>query len=127
VNIDLLSVALTIVAHKCTTFLFALAPCLDKFSFWAPGQRKFDVDVEGTAVNDIDVIQIGGQANKAITRLITVTVNDGQLSIEFKFNIPKVTSILNVGHLVDHRGLDSPACQTTTCDRWTIPRSQALR
>jgi Malectin domain len=94
-------------------------------SYTAPNKRIFDVDVEGTAVNDIDVVQIGGQANKAITRLVTVTVNDGQLSIAFKFNIPKVTPILDLGLMIDCG--DSPAFQTITCGRWTIPRSRALR
>jgi Malectin domain len=94
-------------------------------SYTAPNKRIFDVDVEGTAVNDIDVVQIGGQANKAITRLVTVTVIDGQLSIAFKFNIPKVTPILDLGLLIDCG--DLPAFQTITCDRWTIPRSRALK
>jgi Malectin domain len=60
----------------------------------APGQRIFDVDVEGTAVIDLDLVQIGGQANKAITRLVTVAVNDGQLSLAFKLNNPQVTPTL---------------------------------
>jgi Malectin domain len=80
---------------------------LTNFSYWAPGQRKFGVDVEGTTVNDIDVVQIAGQGNRAITRLVTVAVNDGQLSIAFKFSVPKVTPILNFGLLIDRGGLTS--------------------
>jgi Malectin domain len=66
--------------------LLTFSVCAE-FSLTAPGQRIFDVNVEGTAVDDLDLVQIGGQANKAITRLVTVAVNDGQLSIIF---IPQV-------------------------------------
>jgi Malectin domain len=92
------------------------------FSYTAPNKRIFDVDVEGTAVNDIDVFQIAGQANRSITRLVTVDVNDGQLSIAFKVNVPKVTPILDARLLIDHGGLTS-----ISCGRWTIPRSRVLR
>jgi hypothetical protein len=63
----------------------------------------FDVDVEGTAINDI-VLPV---PSAAITRLVTVTVSDGQLSIAFMLNVPKVTSTLSLKLGLDHRGLIS--------------------
>ncbi|MCI4066241.1 malectin domain-containing carbohydrate-binding protein [Micromonospora sp. R77] len=48
----------------------------------AAGQRVFNVDVEGTAINNIDIFAAVGR-NAALTRTATVTVTDGQLNIGF--------------------------------------------
>jgi hypothetical protein len=58
----------------------------------------FDVDVEGTAINDI-VLPV---PSTAITRLVTVTVTDGQLSIAFRLNVPQVTPTLLLKIGCDH-------------------------
>jgi hypothetical protein len=68
-----------------------------------PNKRMFDVDVEGTAINDI-VLPV---PSAAITRLVTVTVSDGQLSIAFRLNVPKVTPTLLLELGRDHRALIS--------------------
>lgn len=51
--------------------------------FTAAGLRVFSVNVEGTAVNNIDVFTQAGGANKALVKTVTVTVADGQLNITF--------------------------------------------
>jgi Malectin domain len=54
------------------------------FSFTAAGVRLFDVSAEGKLIEDIDIFQqAGGQAFRAITREIAVTVLDGVLSLQF--------------------------------------------
>ncbi|MFC4150075.1 malectin domain-containing carbohydrate-binding protein [Micromonospora mangrovi] len=48
----------------------------------AAGQRVFNVNVEGTAINNIDIFAAVGR-NAALTRTATVSVTDGQLDIGF--------------------------------------------
>jgi Malectin domain len=59
------------------------------FSFTTPLARIFDVDVEGTMLNDIDVVQIANNtAFTAVTRKATVLVRDSSLTIQFLINVP---------------------------------------
>jgi len=49
----------------------------------ACGQRVFDVNVEGTAINGLDVFCQAGGRNIALIKSFSVTVSDGQLNISF--------------------------------------------
>ncbi|MBB5234091.1 NPCBM/NEW2 domain-containing protein [Deinococcus budaensis] len=51
----------------------------------APGQRLFDVNLEGGAaeLQDFDVFREAGGAGRAIVRTLPVTVRDGELNIDF--------------------------------------------
>jgi Malectin domain len=58
-------------------------------SFTTPLARIFDVDVEGTTLNDIDVVQLANNtAFTAVTRKATVLVRDSLLTIQFLTNVP---------------------------------------
>jgi len=59
--------------------------------FTEPGKRVFDIDVEGTALADVDIVQLGGGlARKAMTLDVSATVSDGFLDISFLNNDPKI-------------------------------------
>jgi len=59
--------------------------------FTEPGKRVFDIDVEGTALSDVDIVQLGGDlARKAMTLDVSTTVSDGFLNINFLNNNPKI-------------------------------------
>jgi Malectin domain len=57
------------------------------------GARVFDVNVEGSPRNDIDIVRLGGNlAYKAVTVVFyPVIVNDGFLTINFMDNVPLVS------------------------------------
>jgi IPT/TIG domain/Malectin domain len=58
-------------------------------SFEKRGERVFDVKIEGKEIADIDLIKYGGGIpNKALTREMPVTIDDGFLSLEFIKNEP---------------------------------------
>jgi Malectin domain len=55
-----------------------------ELEFNKPGQRLFSVDIEGTVLSDIDIVQqAGGFGNKAIKREAAVPVADGFLTLLF--------------------------------------------
>jgi hypothetical protein len=64
--------------------------------FWSsPGQRLFDVRIEGTTVlSNFDMVAVAGKL-RAIDRTFTVQVSDGRLDIDFapRVNYPKVSAI----------------------------------
>jgi len=64
------------------------------------GQRVFSVNVEGTAINNIDVFAQAGGANKALVKSATVNVTDGQLSLTFAatVNNPEINGIEILSH-----------------------------
>jgi Malectin domain len=77
-----------VVPQITTTDLVLPMPHL---SFTAPDSRIFDLDVEGTAIVDIDLVKLGGGvATKAIKQRRTVTCTDGLLSIRLIPSIPAV-------------------------------------
>lgn len=49
----------------------------------APGQRVFDIDVEGVLLRNLDVFAASGGRNRALVRSVNVKVTDGQLDIGF--------------------------------------------
>jgi Malectin domain len=60
-------------------------------SFTTPGSRIFDLEVEGMAVVDIDLVKLGdGVSNTALQQRRTVTCLDGQLTIRLIASIPAV-------------------------------------
>jgi len=62
----------------------------------APGQRVFDVEVEGTTLPNVDLIQLGSGVNyKAITLTFAPLVEDGFLDIKLigKVDNPKLSAI----------------------------------
>lgn len=65
--------------------------------FSAPGQRVFNVDVEGTWIENVDAVEESGAPFVAITRTEIVWVEDGSVSIRFqpipKLSVPKVSAI----------------------------------
>lgn len=103
------------------------------------GQRVFSVNVEGTALNDIDVFAQAGGRNKALVRSALVAVTDGQLNIKFTASIlnPEINAIeiipngavrIDAGsntHFIDHNGNTWLADRTFTgglvTDRGSIP------
>jgi hypothetical protein len=63
--------------------------------WWNPGQRRFDVRIEGvTALSNLDLVATVGRYY-AYDSTTTVTVYDGRLDIEFSatVNYPKVSAI----------------------------------
>ena len=60
-----------------------------------PGQRVFDVDVEGTAIPNLDIFALAGGARKAYVVESTVAVTDGKLDIGFAANVqsPMINAI----------------------------------
>ena len=60
-------------------------------SFNAVGQRVFNVNIEGTLLPDVDIVQQGGGvALRAITMSSVVTISDEFLTIQFLEKDPKV-------------------------------------
>lgn len=60
------------------------------FSFTSVGDRAFDVNVEGSVLSDIDIVQqCGGVPNKAITREARFIVADGFLIFWRKYHSDK--------------------------------------
>ena len=49
----------------------------------APGERVFDVNVEGTLLSNLDVYAETGGRNRALMKEFNVAVNDGYLNINF--------------------------------------------
>lgn len=86
----------------------------------APGQRLFDVRIEGALVLDrYDVFAAAGGKNRAVDRTFTVTVSDGQLNIDFvpRVGAPKINAIaITAAGLVAQSPtpLTSTATATTT-------------
>jgi hypothetical protein len=60
-----------------------------------PGQRVFSANVEGTAINNIDVYAQAGGLNNALVKTANVIVTDGQLNIAFAAtaNNPEINGI----------------------------------
>lgn len=65
--------------------------------FTAPGQRVFNVDVEGAAILGVDPVKDGGAPFTASMKSVLASVNDGFVSITFQtlpgLNFPKVSAI----------------------------------
>ena len=64
--------------------------------YTAPGQRQFDIILEGVTVRPaFDIYAAAGGANKSVDTVTTVTVNDGVLQIAFGQVVgePKVNAI----------------------------------
>jgi fibrillarin-like rRNA methylase len=61
----------------------------------AAGQRVFSANVEGTAINNIDVFAQAGGLNNALVKSACVNVADGQLSIAFAatVNNPEINGV----------------------------------
>ena len=61
----------------------------------AAGQRVFNANVEGTAINNIDVFAQAGGANIALVKSACVIVSDGQLNVTFTatVNNPEINGI----------------------------------
>jgi GH35 family endo-1,4-beta-xylanase len=51
--------------------------------FESAGQRKFNVNIEGTALNDFDIYAAAGGRFIAVVRTFVVNVSDGKLNIDF--------------------------------------------
>ncbi len=49
-----------------------------------PGQRIFDMNVEGVGLSGIDPYAMAGGRNRAVSRTIKVVVGDGQLNMQFQ-------------------------------------------
>lgn len=49
----------------------------------AAGQRVFDVNIEGTQIENLDVFAEAGGRNRALIKYVNVTVADGTLNISF--------------------------------------------
>ncbi len=86
--------------------------------YWTePGQRVFDVLLEGSVVLDnFDVFQAAGAANTAVTRTFAVQVNDGVLNIDFVsiVDFAKVSAIEvgpheDTGHPFLHVVINAPS------------------
>jgi non-lysosomal glucosylceramidase len=67
------------------------------YTFTVPGQRVFNVSIEGTPVlTNFDIISAGGSAFTAVDRTFDVTVSDGVLNILFTTgtaDVPKINAI----------------------------------
>jgi Malectin domain len=87
------------------------------------GARVFDVNIEGSPRNDIDIVRLGGnQAYKAVTvTFYPVIVNDGFLTINFMDNVPLVSVWLLLQRAVFCRLTVFSLC------RLIFQRSRALR
>jgi hypothetical protein len=48
-----------------------------------PGQRVFSVNVEGIAINNLDIFAEAGGRNRALVKTVVVQVTDGQLNLGF--------------------------------------------
>ncbi len=48
-----------------------------------PGQRVFDVDVEGIVLANLDVFREAGGRNIALMKTVSVTVSDGEITVGF--------------------------------------------
>jgi hypothetical protein len=64
------------------------------------GQRVFNVNVEGTAINGIDPFAQAGGPNKALVKTVAVNVADGVLNISFaaKVGNPEINGIEILAH-----------------------------
>jgi hypothetical protein len=51
--------------------------------YTAAGQRIFNVNVEGTQINNLDVFSEAGGAHRALIKTVSVVVTDGQLNLNF--------------------------------------------
>jgi hypothetical protein len=51
--------------------------------YTAPGQRIFNVTVEGTPINNLDVFAEAGATRTALIKTVNVTVSDNQLNLGF--------------------------------------------
>jgi hypothetical protein len=66
----------------------------------AAGQRIFSVNIEGAAINNLDVFAEAGGAHVALRKTVSVTVTDGRLNIIFSplVDQPMINAIEVVPH-----------------------------
>jgi hypothetical protein len=59
--------------------------------FTSVGKRVFGIDVEGTSLSNVDLVELGGGvARKAFTLDVATEVTDGFLNISFLLNDPVI-------------------------------------
>jgi cysteine-rich repeat protein len=80
----------------------------------APGERVFDIDVEGQILSDHDTFGETGGRNIALNKTFNVVVLDGSLDIEF-FPYIQETQIDGI-EVLGGSGSSSPQCNDGTCD-----------
>ena len=88
--------------------------CLQCFhsscSLSSTGLRQFDAFVEGTALADVNIVQLaGGNARQAVTQLLpNIAVSDGNLTISFRNEAPFLGNPTVAGIEVYKSGPTSP-------------------
>jgi hypothetical protein len=89
-----------------------------------PGQRVFSANVEGIAINNIDVYTQAGGLNNALVKTANVIVTDGQLNITFAAtaNNPEINGIEIIPS-----GPTSTPTNTATATKTPTPSSTPTR